>query len=96
MFRHSFGRAWIRAGGDLVSLQHQLGHADIGTTQRYAKLEKQELSAKHKQFSLFNQMQAAELENGGNGKKDTASDVLGNYGKKGENDRKKETEEVEK
>ncbi len=64
MIRHTFARRWIAAGGDVISLRDQLGHSDVSTTQRYAKLEKADLKQKHRQFSLFQQVKG---DFGGNG-----------------------------
>ena len=36
--RHTFASHYMMAGGDLAKLQAELGHSDITTTQRYAKL----------------------------------------------------------
>jgi integrase len=36
--RHTFACRWMDAGGSLEALQKMLGHAEIGVTQRYAKL----------------------------------------------------------
>jgi site-specific recombinase XerD len=30
LFRHSFATEWLRRGGNVISLQHVLGHADLG------------------------------------------------------------------
>jgi len=36
--RHTFASHYMTAGGTLVKLQDELGHSDVQTTQRYAKL----------------------------------------------------------
>jgi integrase len=36
--RHTFASHYMMAGGDIAKLQAELGHSDIQTTQRYAKL----------------------------------------------------------
>lgn len=38
-FRHSHGVYWILEGGSLKDLQHQLGHTNLTTTERYAQVE---------------------------------------------------------
>lgn len=37
ILRHTYGRRWIEQGGDIVSLQGQMGHASLATTALYAK-----------------------------------------------------------
>jgi integrase/recombinase XerD len=49
--RHTFGRQYILAGGDLVSLQRILGHTDIGTTKIYAELDLRDITAQHRRFT---------------------------------------------
>ena len=36
--RHTYALRWVADGGSLATLQELLGHADISTTMRYAKL----------------------------------------------------------
>lgn len=50
-FRHTFATNYLRAGGDLHSLQRLLGHADLQIVTRYLSLVTEDLAAKHKQFS---------------------------------------------
>ncbi len=49
--RHTFGRQYIMAGGDLVSLQRILGHTDIKTTRIYAELDLRDITHQHHRFS---------------------------------------------
>lgn len=51
LLRHTFGRQYIMAGGDLVSLQRILGHADITTTRIYAELNLADDIAQHQRFT---------------------------------------------
>ena len=51
MLRHTFGRHYIMAGGDVVSLQRILGHADISTTMLYIHLSADDLEEQHRRFS---------------------------------------------
>ena len=44
--RHTAAAAWLAAGNSLMYVQRQLGHADIGTTERYyGHLERHVLAA---------------------------------------------------
>jgi site-specific recombinase XerD len=49
--RHTFGRCYLVAGGDVRSLQKIMGHKSISTTERYAALAQTEIVAKHHKFS---------------------------------------------
>jgi len=44
--RHTAAASWLAAGNSLMYVQRQLGHADIGTTERYyGHLERHVLAA---------------------------------------------------
>jgi integrase/recombinase XerD len=49
--RHTFGRHYILAGGDLVSLQRILGHTNIKTTQIYAEMDLRDITLQHHRFT---------------------------------------------
>jgi len=49
--RHTFGRQYVVAGGDLVSLQRILGHASISTTRIYADLDLRDVVNQHRRFT---------------------------------------------
>lgn len=51
VLRHTFGRQYIMAGGDLVSLQRIMGHADIKTTRIYAELDLRDVTHQHHRFT---------------------------------------------
>ena len=36
--RHTFAMRWLEAGGNLAVLQQILGHRDLSTTMRYARV----------------------------------------------------------
>lgn len=52
--RHSFGKGYLVAGGDLRSLQEIMGHADIKTTEKYASLNMKDIITKHNLFTPLN------------------------------------------
>ncbi len=49
--RHSYSCAYIRAGGDLFSLQRQLGHTKLETTARYIHWTPESLQEANERFS---------------------------------------------
>ena len=51
LLRHTFGRLYIMAGGDVFSLQRILGHRQISTTRRYVDLDLRDVTAQHALFS---------------------------------------------
>ena len=40
LFRHTFAKQWILAGGDVFRLQKILGHSDLTVTREYVKIKK--------------------------------------------------------
>lgn len=50
-FRHTFAVSYLRAGGDVFSLQKILGHSDLTMTRRYAELSQTDVQDKHRMFS---------------------------------------------
>ena len=57
--RHAFGRNYVLNGGDLRSLQEIMGHRNITTTQRYARLNVKDTIPKHHEFTLLRSAHAA-------------------------------------
>lgn len=57
--RHAFAKNFLANGGDLRSLQEILGHSNITTTQIYTNLAKNEIWAKHHQFTPLRSTHAA-------------------------------------
>lgn len=49
--RHTFATEFIRAGGDVFSLQRILGHASVSTTMVYVHLAVGDLQAQHARYS---------------------------------------------
>jgi len=60
--RHGFGKLWIKNGGDTRSLQEIMGHASISTTEIYVTLSRDEIVAKHHQFTPLRSAHAAAQE----------------------------------
>ena len=52
--RHSFATLFLKNGGDLFSLQHLMGHADLRMTKRYTELDEGFIQEQHKTFSPVN------------------------------------------
>lgn len=53
-FRRAFAIAMLKDGADLRSIQYLLGHSDISTTQRYLRLELEDLQAAHAEHGPVN------------------------------------------
>jgi len=51
MLRHTFGRLYVMAGGDIFSLQRIMGHADVATTRRYVEMDLRDVQTQHARFS---------------------------------------------
>jgi integrase/recombinase XerD len=51
--RHTFGKNYIRNGGDVFRLQRILGHSKLEMTRRYVNLETSDLQQVHQQFSVL-------------------------------------------
>lgn len=57
--RHTFGKLYVVAGGDLFSLQRVMGHANLSTTRRYVGLDLRDVAAQHARFSPIARWSAA-------------------------------------
>lgn len=64
MLRHTYGRQAVAAGADLVTVQHELGHSQIGTTRIYTELAGVELRKRHQETSPFHQLKFDLVSNG--------------------------------
>lgn len=61
LFRHTFAKKWILAGGDIFRLQKILGHSGIEVVKEYVNMFNADL---HKQFDNFNPLDTFVKENG--------------------------------
>ena len=51
MLRHTFATHWIKAGGDVYSLQKMLGHTTAKMSERYVHLVGADISLLHPRYS---------------------------------------------
>ena len=49
--RHSFATLYLKIGGDLFTLQKQMGHSDLRMTKRYTEIDNDFLQSQHSSFS---------------------------------------------
>ncbi len=56
LLRHTFARLYLRAGGDVFSLQRILGHRDLAMTRVYAELELGDVLERHALYSPIAQL----------------------------------------
>lgn len=59
VLRHTFAVHYLLGGGDLVSLQKILGHADISTTRIYLELLDDDVQQQHRKFSPIERLLTA-------------------------------------
>jgi len=51
LLRHTFGRLYVMAGGDVFSLQRIMGHRQVSTTWRYVGMDLRDVQVQHERFS---------------------------------------------
>lgn len=56
LFRHTFAKKWIMAGGDIFRLQKILGHSDLTVTKEYVQMFGQDLQIDFEQFNPLDNM----------------------------------------
>ena len=62
-FRHTFGKEYVKAGGDIFTLARIMGHSDVNTTaQHYAVFNSEEVAASHEKYSPIHQLIKGEEE----------------------------------
>lgn len=60
LFRHTFAKKWILAGGDIFRLQKILGHSDLEITKEYLQMFGQDLQMDFERFNPLDRMQTSE------------------------------------
>lgn len=58
-FRHSFAVEFLRAGGNLFTLQTLLGHTSLAMSRRYTALAQADLEKQHREFSPVDRMKGS-------------------------------------
>ncbi len=58
LFRHTFAKQWILAGGDVFRLQKILGHSDLTVTKEYVQMFGQDLQLDFEKFNPLDNMKA--------------------------------------
>ncbi|MEN6356546.1 MAG: tyrosine-type recombinase/integrase [Armatimonadota bacterium] len=56
--RHTFAVNYLRAGGDVFSLQKILGHSDLTMTRRYCELSQTDALERHRMYSPADRLQS--------------------------------------
>ena len=56
LFRHTFAKQWILAGGDIFRLQKILGHSDLTVTKEYVNMFGQDLQLDFERFNPLDNM----------------------------------------
>ena len=56
LFRHTFAKNWILAGGDIFRLQKILGHSDLTVTREYVQMFGQDLQMDFERFNPLDNM----------------------------------------
>ena len=56
--RHSFATFYLQNGGDLFTLQKQMGHADLTMTRRYTEVSDDQVYKSHSAYSPIGMLQS--------------------------------------
>lgn len=56
--RHSFATFYLQNGGDLFTLQRQMGHADLQMTRRYTEVSDEQVYKSHSAYSPIGMLQS--------------------------------------
>ena len=58
LFRHTFAKNWILAGGDMFRLQKILGHSDLTVTKEYVQMFGQDLQMDFEKYNPLDRMRS--------------------------------------
>lgn len=61
LFRHTFAKSWILAGGDMFRLQKILGHSDLTVTKEYVQMFGQDLQMDFEKFNPLDNMRKTDM-----------------------------------
>lgn len=63
LFRHTFAKSWIMAGGDMFRLQKILGHSDLTVTKQYVNMFAQDLQMDFERFNPLDNLKSKNTKN---------------------------------
>jgi integrase/recombinase XerD len=61
LFRHTFAKNWVLAGGDVLRLQKILGHSTLAMSQHYANLYGADLKQNFEEYNLLSRLKGDKI-----------------------------------